>query len=147
VHCSSLAMSAEAQSSSHAPPFRQGALDADEIRRDCPKFRILVIGKANAGKTTILRKVCNAKPDAKPVIYDAEGQEVRQDPPKVCPENLIPFTEFEGSLGHFDSHRRSCCRGFVGRRRNILETPPTSPLMSSTLQRRLSKPNPLYNCF
>ncbi len=53
----------EAQSSSDAPPFRQGALDAAAIRRECPQFRILIIGKANAGKTTILRKVCNAKPD------------------------------------------------------------------------------------
>jgi hypothetical protein len=39
--------------------------------------------------------VCNAKADAKPVIYDAEGNEVRQDPPKVCPENLILFTQTE----------------------------------------------------
>ena len=71
----------EAQSSIGALPFRQGALSADQIRAECPQFRILVIGKANAGKTTILRKVCNAKPDAKPIIYDAEGKEVKQ--PKV----------------------------------------------------------------
>ena len=68
--------SQEAQSSNDAPPFRQGALDAAAIRRECPKFRILIIGKANAGKTTILRKVCNAKPDAKPIVYDADGKEV-----------------------------------------------------------------------
>jgi GTPase SAR1 family protein len=86
-------MSTEAQSSTHAPPFRQGALDADEIRRECPKFRILVMGKANAGKTTILRKVCNAKPDAKPVIYDAEGKEV-----KVRHENIMPFTQTDRNL-------------------------------------------------
>jgi hypothetical protein len=82
VHLSSPAMSVahnEAQSSSDAPPFRQGALDAAEIRRECPRFRVLIIGKANAGKTTILRKVCNAKPDAKPVIYDPEGKKVKQD--------------------------------------------------------------------
>jgi GTPase SAR1 family protein len=42
-------------------PVRQGVLSAEEIRADCPQFRILIIGKANAGKTTILRKVCNAK--------------------------------------------------------------------------------------
>ena len=58
--------------------FRQGALNAQEIRNECPQFRILIIGKANAGKTTILRKVCNAKPDAKPIVYDAEGKEVQQ---------------------------------------------------------------------
>jgi GTPase SAR1 family protein len=77
------AVNQEAQSSSDTPSFRQGALDAAVIRRECRRFRILVIGRANAGKTTILRKVCNAKPDTKPVIYDAEGNVVRQDPPKV----------------------------------------------------------------
>ena len=78
----------EAQSSSDTPPFRQGALDAAAIRRECPQFRVLIMGKANAGKTTILRKVCNAKPDAKPVIYDAEGKRVKQDSAKVGLENL-----------------------------------------------------------
>jgi len=84
----------EAQSSCDAPPLRQGALDAADIRRECPRFRILIIGKANAGKTTILRKVCNAKPDTKPDIYDAEGKkiihkarQVRQEP-KVCSHKL-----------------------------------------------------------
>jgi GTPase SAR1 family protein len=66
----------EAQSSSDLP-FRQGALSAEAIRAKCPQFRILIIGKANAGKTTILRKVCNAKPDAKPIIYDEKGKEVK----------------------------------------------------------------------
>jgi len=66
----------QAQSSSDLP-VRQGALNAEEIRAECPQFRILIIGKANAGKTTILRKVCNAKPDAKPIIYDAKAKEVK----------------------------------------------------------------------
>jgi septin family protein len=72
----------EAQSSSDLP-VRQGALSAGEIRAECPQFRILIVGKANAGKTTILRKVCNARADAKPIIYDAKGKEV-----KVRPGNL-----------------------------------------------------------
>jgi len=78
----------EAQSSIDALPFRQGALDAGKIRAECPQFRILIIGKANAGKTTILRKVCKAKRDAKPVVYDAEGKEVIQEPTKVCLERF-----------------------------------------------------------
>jgi ABC-type cobalamin/Fe3+-siderophores transport system ATPase subunit len=65
----------EAQASSNLP-VRQGALSAKEIRAECPQFRILIIGKANAGKTTILCKVCNAKPDAKPIVYDAGGKEI-----------------------------------------------------------------------
>ena len=78
----------EIQSSSNLP-VRQGALSAEAIRAECPQFRILIIGKANAGKTTILRKVCNVKPDAKPIVYDAEGKEVRQEiPTKVRLGNL-----------------------------------------------------------
>ena len=67
----------KAAPSSNALPFRHGALGAEDIRARCPQFRILIIGKANAGKTTILRKVCNAKPDARPIVYDAKGKEVK----------------------------------------------------------------------
>ena len=49
-------------------------IDSDKIRRECDQFRILVIGNANAGKTTILRKVCNASPDVEPIVYDAGGK-------------------------------------------------------------------------
>jgi len=80
--------------SSRALPVRQGALSAEEIHAECPKFRILIIGKANAGKTTILRKVCNAKPDARPIVYDTEGKEVPQEiPTKVRLRNLVVLTE------------------------------------------------------
>jgi stage III sporulation protein SpoIIIAA len=90
----------EAVSSSDALPFREGARTAEQIRAECPQFRILIIGKANAGKTTILRKVCNAKPDEKPIVYDAEGkvvnlavraevqQELQPVPTKVRLENF-----------------------------------------------------------
>jgi CO dehydrogenase/acetyl-CoA synthase gamma subunit (corrinoid Fe-S protein) len=103
VHSSTFpAMSAakeQSASSSDSLPFRQGAKRAEEIRALCPRFRILIIGKANSGKTTILRKVCNAKPDAKPLVYDAEGDlieevslavrpEVQHVPTKVRLENL-----------------------------------------------------------
>jgi len=89
----------EAQSSSNAHLFRQGALDVAEIRHECPQFRILIIGKANAGKTTILRKVCNAKPNTKPIIYNAEGEEVRQESTMVCPENLAVLAQTNTNLG------------------------------------------------
>ena len=91
-------MPVDNQSSRNILPFREGALGPAEIRRECPQFRILVIGKANAGKTTILRKVCNAKPDAKPIVYDAEGERlivkdaegkrVKRDLADVCHANL-----------------------------------------------------------
>lgn len=38
------------------------------------RFRILIIGRANAGKTTILQKICNATED--PEIYDDRGTRV-----------------------------------------------------------------------
>ena len=40
----------------------------------CPHFRILVIGRANAGKTTILEKVCGVAKGTKPIIYDKNGK-------------------------------------------------------------------------
>ncbi|KAF8345167.1 hypothetical protein F5887DRAFT_1272241 [Amanita rubescens] len=38
----------------------------------CPHFRILVIGRANAGKTTILEKVCGVAKGTKPIIYNMD---------------------------------------------------------------------------
>ena len=53
--------------------------DAENIkmlgeRFKCPYFRILVIGRANAGKTTILEKVCGADKGTEPIIYDKDGK-------------------------------------------------------------------------
>ena len=42
----------------------------------CPHFRILVIGRANAGKTTILEKVCGVAKGTKSIIYDKDGESV-----------------------------------------------------------------------
>ncbi|KAF8343337.1 hypothetical protein F5887DRAFT_1062250 [Amanita rubescens] len=42
-------------------------------RYRCPWFRILIIGRANAGKTTILEKICGVKHGTKPIIYDQNG--------------------------------------------------------------------------
>ena len=43
-------------------------------RYKCPHFRILIIGRANAGKTTILEKVCGVEQGTKPIIYDESGK-------------------------------------------------------------------------
>jgi GTPase SAR1 family protein len=40
----------------------------------CPHFRILIIGRANAGKTTILKKVCGVAKEIKPIIYGKDGK-------------------------------------------------------------------------
>ena len=46
-------------------------LDPFNARKNYTHFRILVIGRANAGKTTLLKRVCNTTED--PYIYD-EGK-------------------------------------------------------------------------
>jgi hypothetical protein len=59
VHLSSPAMAAanqEAQPSSKAIPFRQGALNAAAIRHECPQFRILIIGKENRHEANHIRR-------------------------------------------------------------------------------------------
>ena len=62
----------------HQPTIanRRIALEPDQIREECRRFRILVIGKANAGKTTILRKVCNVGSDVKPIVLDERGKSI-----------------------------------------------------------------------
>ena len=46
-----------------------------DLRSKCRHFRILVIGRANSGKTTLLKKVCNSVED--PEIFDPSGKMVR----------------------------------------------------------------------
>ncbi|KZP16633.1 hypothetical protein FIBSPDRAFT_748561 [Athelia psychrophila] len=48
--------------------------DAREIRARFKRIRILIIGRANAGKTTVLQKVCGTKDQ--PEVFDARGNKV-----------------------------------------------------------------------
>jgi GTPase SAR1 family protein len=48
--------------------------EAVKIRQKYKHFRILVIGRANAGKTTLLKRVCNTKDD--PCIYDKQSKDL-----------------------------------------------------------------------
>ena len=45
--------------------------DALDLRQKYKLFRILVIGRANAGKTTLLKRVCNTTEE--PCIYDEQN--------------------------------------------------------------------------
>ena len=47
---------------------------AGNLRRLTERFRVLIIGRANAGKTTILQRVCNTT--EQPKIFNREGHEV-----------------------------------------------------------------------
>ena len=46
----------------------------ENIREKFGRFRILVVGRANAGKTTLLRGICNSTEN--PEIYDGAGNKV-----------------------------------------------------------------------
>ena len=45
----------------------------EELRRLCDRFRVLIIGRRNAGKTTFLEKMTGSEVGAKPEIRDKEG--------------------------------------------------------------------------
>ncbi|KAF8184130.1 hypothetical protein K438DRAFT_1598907 [Mycena galopus ATCC 62051] len=63
---------------SGAQPVTVSELPDDSIlgiRSKCPHFRILVIGRANAGKTTLLKRVCNSVKE--PEIYDENGKKIK----------------------------------------------------------------------
>ena len=47
----------------------------EELREKAGRFRILIIGRANSGKTTILQKIC--KTDENPDIFNSKGEKVR----------------------------------------------------------------------
>jgi len=44
------------------------------LREKFKRFRVLILGRANAGKTTILQKVCNT--DEQPEIFDSTGKRI-----------------------------------------------------------------------
>ena len=57
----------------------------------CPHFRILVIGRANAGKTTILEKVCGVEKGTKPIIILDKKGKLDESPIIMC---LLIFCSF-----------------------------------------------------
>ncbi|KAG9312606.1 hypothetical protein JVU11DRAFT_7003 [Chiua virens] len=52
----------------------ESIMQMDGIREKFGRFRILIIGRANAGKTTMLKQICNSTDE--PVLYDGDGNEV-----------------------------------------------------------------------
>ncbi|KAG1791240.1 GTP-binding protein [Suillus plorans] len=58
-------------------------MDTSKIRQEFRRFRILIIGRANAGKTTILQRVCDTREN--PEIYDSAGEKID---PTVFPRGL-----------------------------------------------------------
>ena len=59
--------------------------DPYDLQAKFSRFRILVIGRVNAGKTTLLKRVCNTTED--PSIYDKNNK------------NLVSVHRLEDELG------------------------------------------------
>ncbi|KAJ8580763.1 hypothetical protein M405DRAFT_869233 [Rhizopogon salebrosus TDB-379] len=50
---------------------------AQDVRATFKRLQILVVGRANAGETTLLQKVCNAT--RKPEIFDGKENKINAD--------------------------------------------------------------------
>ena len=49
-------------------------LPPEELYRSCKRFRVLIIGRPNSGKTTILEKMTGSEAGAEPEIRDKAGE-------------------------------------------------------------------------
>ena len=67
-----------------------GPDEAAELRAKYTRFRILVIGRANAGKTTLLKRVCNTTEE--PSIYE-EGKNLVSYPLIVISHSHLLFID------------------------------------------------------
>ncbi|KIO13948.1 hypothetical protein M404DRAFT_992198 [Pisolithus tinctorius Marx 270] len=56
------------------PGYRLDSEKAKEYMKNIEQFRILVLGRANAGKTTILQRVCGST--ELPEVFDEEGNKI-----------------------------------------------------------------------
>ena len=59
--------------------------EAAKLRAKYTHFRILIIGRANAGKTTLLKRVCNTKEDP---VYSKVRYQLH-----LMPHSYHPFTD------------------------------------------------------
>ncbi|KIK21921.1 hypothetical protein PISMIDRAFT_680882 [Pisolithus microcarpus 441] len=71
---------------SSQPAFRLDSEMADQYMKNIKRFRVLVMGRANAGKTTILQRVCNSTD--KPEIFDGKGNKIE--------DTIVQGTETRG---------------------------------------------------
>ena len=53
--------------------FTNMDVSSEDLRRLCDRFRVLIIGRRNAGKTTIIEKMTGSEEGAKPEIRNTEG--------------------------------------------------------------------------
>ncbi|KAJ7487976.1 hypothetical protein FB451DRAFT_1025960 [Mycena latifolia] len=66
------------------------SLTIDQIKEKCPRFRILVLGRRNAGKTTILKKMCGSDGSDLEIV-NVKGEKVMTQHGMSNIENEITF--------------------------------------------------------
>ncbi|KIM26280.1 hypothetical protein M408DRAFT_313665 [Serendipita vermifera MAFF 305830] len=76
-------------------------MNLQDIKRRCKKFRILIIGRANAGKTTILKRVCDTTEE--PEVYNKHGEKVGSRRGEHDIENEMVFASNTGFRFHDSS--------------------------------------------
>ena len=57
-----------------AEDIKEQQLQVQNVRALTTRFRVLIVGRANAGKTTILQRVCNTT--EQPEIFNRKGHKV-----------------------------------------------------------------------
>src|SRR5271170_2360691 len=72
------------------PQALASSSDSVDIRKKFPRFRILILGRANAGKTTVLKKMCETNEN--PIIRDQSGRKV------CCDAGCVSHPSFCASL-------------------------------------------------
>ncbi|KAJ7936878.1 hypothetical protein B0H13DRAFT_1852938 [Mycena leptocephala] len=71
----------------------------EEIKRICPRFRILVMGRRNAGKTTILKKMCGSDGSDLKIIDPAGNERGMSDIENEITFGSNPLFVFHDSRG------------------------------------------------
>ena len=94
---------AEAEATKLAEAEAEKLAEAAKLRAKYSRFRILVIGRANAGKTTLLKRVCNTTED--PCIYDEDKN--------LVSHSLIVRSRFHHFFTNSSNRPRRCRRGDI----------------------------------
>jgi len=83
---------------------------AIDYRSKCERFRTLIIGRANAGKTTLLKRVCNSIED--PEIFSPSGEKVIES--VIFEHRQFAHLNQSQSIAARSRRRAGVIRGLIG---------------------------------